>query len=236
MQEIFLKKFAKMEKYFIIKQDRIFLPVRNFYSRFSWKNPAKKGALSLKNQLRQYYKQLRKQLSLDAVKIYSAQIAARLFTLPLWQASNTVMLYLSFQNEVSTTAIYQKGWQLGKNMLLPICQPQTGQMKMSRITSLEQLVYNRYGIGELPDHLQQIIAPEQIDLCLIPGIAFDHQGNRLGFGAGYYDRYLALLRPEVKRLALAYECQLHPQLLPTDEHDLPMDYILTERQLYQISR
>lgn len=189
----------------------------------------------MKNQLRQYYKQLRKQLSPATVKKYSAQIAAQLFALPLWQASQTIMLYLSFQNEVSTAAIYQEGWQKGKTMLIPICAPQNGLMEMSCITSMEQLVCNRYGIGELPTNLQQIIAPEQIDLCLIPGIAFDHTGNRLGFGAGYYDRYLPRLRPGVKRLALAYECQLSPQTLPTDEHDLPMDYILTERQLYQIS-
>ncbi len=189
----------------------------------------------MKNQLRQYYKQLRNQLSAATVEKYSAQIAAQLFELPLWQNSQTIMLYLSFQNEVSTVAIYQAGWQRGKTMLIPICGPQDGLMEMSCITSMEQLVYNRYGIGELPAHLQHMIAPEQIDLCLIPGIAFDHAGNRLGFGAGYYDRYLLRLRPDVKRLALAYECQLHSQLLPIDQYDLPMDYILTERQLYQIT-
>ena len=189
----------------------------------------------MKNQLRQYYKQLRNQLSAATVEKYSAQIAAQLFELPLWQNSQTIMLYLSFQNEVSTVAIYQAGWQRGKTMLIPICSPQDGLMEMSCITSMEQLVYNRYGIGELPAHLQHMIAPEQIDLCLIPGIAFDHAGNRLGFGAGYYDRYLLRLRPDVKRLALAYECQLYSQLLPTDQYDLPMDYILTERQLYQIT-
>ena len=182
----------------------------------------------MKNQLRQYYKQLRNQLSAATVEKYSAQIAAQLFELPLWQNSQTIMLYLSFQNEVSTVAIYQAGWQRGKTMLIPICGPQDGLMEMSCITSMEQLVYNRYGIGELPAHLQHMIAPEQIDLCLIPGIAFDHAGNRLGFGAGYYDRYLLRLRPDVKRLALAYECQLHSQLLPIDQYDLPMDYIVTQ--------
>ena len=189
----------------------------------------------MKNQLRQYYKQIRKQLSPAAVKNYSAQIADRLFELPLWQNSQTIMLYLSFQNEVSTAAIYQEGWRRGKRMLIPICAPQDGLMEMSCITSMNQLVYNRYGIGDLPAHLQQIIEPEQIALSLIPGIAFDLHGNRLGFGAGYYDRYLPRLRPGVKRLALAYECQLYSQVLPTDQHDLPMDYILTERQLYQIT-
>ena len=227
-----------MEKYFIMKHSNshknrsLFQPfIRDLIGKI-----LQKGVSSLKKQLRQYYKQIREQLSPAVVTTYSAQIAAQLFALPCWQNSQTVMLYLSFRNEVATAAIYQRGWQLGKTMLIPICQPQNGLMEMSRITSLQQLTYNRYGIGELPAPLQQIVPPEAIDLCLIPGVAFDHQGNRLGFGAGYYDRYLPRLRPEVPRLALAYECQLHPQPLPVEPYDLPMDYILTERQLYAVRK
>lgn len=187
-----------------------------------------------KNQLRQQYKQIRSRLTADQVTSYSAGIARQLFATDLWQQSSTVMLYLSFQNEVATGAIYQRGWQEGKTMLLPICAPSGGLMEMSVITSFEQLEPNRYGIGELPATLQRIISPSEIDLCIIPGIAFDHAGTRLGFGAGYYDRYLPRVNPSAKRIALAYECQLHSETLPRDAYDLPMQYILTERKLYQI--
>ncbi|MBR5319433.1 MAG: 5-formyltetrahydrofolate cyclo-ligase [Peptococcaceae bacterium] len=188
----------------------------------------------VKNQLRQQYKQIRNRLTADQVISYSDSIARQLFATDFWQQSSTVMLYLSFQNEVITEAIYQRGWQEGKTMLLPICAPEGGLMEMSVITSFDQLEPNRYGIGELPEHLQQLIAPEQIDVCLIPGIAFDHAGTRLGFGAGYYDRYLPRVNPSAKRIALAYECQMHSETLPRDAYDLPMQYILTERKLYQI--
>lgn len=188
----------------------------------------------VKNQLRQQYKQIRNRLTADQVISYSDSIARQLFATDFWQQSSTVMLYLSFQNEVATEAIYQRGWQEGKTMLLPICAPEGGLMEMSVITSFDQLEPNRYGIGELPEHLQQLIAPEQIDVCLIPGIAFDHAGTRLGFGAGYYDRYLPRVNPSAKRIALAYECQMHSETLPRDAYDLPMQYILTERKLYQI--
>ncbi len=188
----------------------------------------------VKNQLRQQYKQIRNRLTADQVISYSDSIARQLFATDFWQQSSTVMLYLSFQNEVITEAIYQRGWQEGKTMLLPICAPEGGRMEMSVITSFDQLEPNRYGIGELPEHLQQLIAPEQIDVCLIPGIAFDHAGTRLGFGAGYYDRYLPRVNPSAKRIALAYECQMHSETLPRDAYDLPMQYILTERKLYQI--
>lgn len=188
----------------------------------------------VKNQLRQQYKQIRNRLTADQVISYSDSIARQLFATDFWQQSSTVMLYLSFQNEVITEAIYQRGWQEGKTMLLPICAPEGGLMEMSVITSFDQLEPNRYGIGELPEHLQQLIAPKQIDVCLIPGIAFDHAGTRLGFGAGYYDRYLPRVNPSAKRIALAYECQMHSETLPRDAYDLPMQYILTERKLYQI--
>lgn len=189
----------------------------------------------MKNQLRQQYKKIRQQLTATEIQQHSARIAETLLQTTFWQQSHTVMLYLSFQNEVATQTIYLQGWAEGKTMLLPICSTQDGHMEMSILSSFNQLVPNRYGIDELPSQLQQIIPPQQIDLCIIPGIAFDHAGNRLGFGAGYYDRYLPRVNPQAKRIALAYECQLHHGLLPTDAHDLPMNYIITEKQLYKIS-
>ena len=141
------------------------------------------------------------------------------------------MLYLSFQNEVITDMIYKQGWKENKTMLVPICGAKDSIMTMSKLSTLDQLVSNRYGIRELPNRLQQIISPEVIDLCLIPGIAFDKYGNRLGFGSGYYDRYLAQISPQVPRIALAHSCQIYDGILPTDQYDLPMHYMLTEHGL-----
>ncbi len=188
----------------------------------------------MKEQLRKQYKQIRQQLSQEQVVQCSNQIASALFQTSFWKNSKVIMLYLSFQNEIGTHAIYQQGWTEGKTMLVPICSPQTTTMQMSCISSLQHLVINQYGIRELPLEAQQIISPNQIDLCLIPGIAFDLAGNRLGFGAGYYDRYLPKVNPQAKRIALAYECQISPTKLPVTTYDLPMDYILTEKNLYQI--
>ncbi|MBP3585604.1 MAG: 5-formyltetrahydrofolate cyclo-ligase [Peptococcaceae bacterium] len=183
---------------------------------------------AIKNQLRKQYKQIREQLTIEQVKKNSAQIADRLFQTSFWQNSSTVMLYLSFQNEVMTDQIYRQGWLEGKTMLLPICSAQNGIMTMSVLSSFDQLIPNRYGIRELPAPVQQIIAPQKIDLCLIPGIAFDRYGNRLGFGSGYYDRYLAQIASHVPRIALAHSCQIYDGLLPVDQYDLPIHYMLTE--------
>ena len=182
----------------------------------------------MKTALRKQYKQIRNQLTMDKVQNNSEKIAAQLFETAFWQNSTVVMLYLSFQNEVVTDMIYERGWQENKIMLIPICSAQNRIMTMSKLTSFEQLVPNRYGIRELPEPLQQIVPPETIDLCLIPGIVFDNYGNRLGFGAGYYDRYLAKISPQVPRIALAHSCQIYDGILPTDQYDLPMHYMLTE--------
>ena len=182
----------------------------------------------MKAALRKQYKQIRNQLTMEKVQNNSEKIAAQLFETAFWQNSTVVMLYLSFQNEVVTDMIYERGWQENKIMLIPICSAQNRIMTMSKLTSFEQLVPNRYGIRELPEPLQQIVPPETIDLCLIPGIVFDNYGNRLGFGAGYYDRYLAKISPQVPRIALAHSCQIYDGILPTDQYDLPMHYMLTE--------
>ena len=188
----------------------------------------------MKTVLRKQYKQIRSQLTTSQVTNNSEKIATYLFETAFWKNSSVVMLYLSFQNEVITDRIYKRGWQEGKTMLIPICSPQNGIMTMSKLSAFEQLTHNRYGIRELPDGLQQIVPPETIDLCLIPGIAFDKYGNRLGFGSGYYDRYLAKISPDVPRIALAHSCQLYDGVLPTDQYDLPMHYMLTEYGLEQI--
>lgn len=186
----------------------------------------------MKQELRKKYKAIRNKLSADEVQINSHAIAQQLFNLPIWQQAQTIMVYLAFQNEVQTDLILKQGWAEKKIMAIPICHPQDHTMHLARLDNLEQLTTNRYGIAELPTERQELILPTQVDLCLIPGIAFDLQGNRLGFGAGYYDRYLPQLREGILKIALAHHCQISADTLPTDSHDLPMDYILTEKQIY----
>ena len=188
----------------------------------------------MKQKLRQEYKAIRQQLSMEQIEQYSLAISKQLFALPVWQTAKTIMLYLSFQNEVCTDYIFKQGWTENKIMGIPICHTHDHTMHLSRLNNFAQLTANKYGIRELPEEKQELILPEQIDLCLIPGIVFDTQGNRIGFGAGYYDRYLPQLRADVPKIALAYQCQISPAILPTDIYDLPMNYILTETKIYQI--
>ena len=78
------------------------------------------------------------------------------------------------------------------------------------------------------------VDPKIIDLCLIPGLAFDLEGHRIGFGAGYYDRFLPLLKPGTPKMALAFDFQISPKPLPHEAHDVKLDFICTEKKVYTL--
>ena len=142
--------------------------------------------------------------------------------------------YLSLPQELSLDDVYRAGWQSAKTMLIPISQTADYSLLLSRLDDFSQLTEGAYHIRELAPALQTPIPAEQIDLCLIPGVAFDRLGNRLGFGAGYYDRFLPRLRPDAVKIGVCFALQLAAQPLPVDEYDIPMDYLLTENGLYSI--
>lgn len=188
----------------------------------------------MKESIRQYYKTLRQGIPKKEVLEKSQAITKQLIASSLWQSHDTIMLYLSFGHEVDTEALFKRGWEEGKKLLIPICLADGHTIQASKIDHLDQLVLNQYKIRELPPDLIQPVAPEDIQLCVVPGIAFDKQGNRLGFGAGYYDRFLARLNPATPKVALAFTKQLSMEPLPTDPYDLPMDYICTDQALLTI--
>jgi 5-formyltetrahydrofolate cyclo-ligase len=97
------------------------------------------------------------------------------------------------------------------------------------IKSLDELSPGTFGILEPAG--EKGISPEEIDLVVVPGVAFDKRGNRMGYGAGYYDSFLPKLRPEVKKVAVAFEIQVTDSL-PAEEHDVKMDLIITENTIY----
>ena len=183
----------------------------------------------MKQVIRQQYKKIRQQLTPEMVSDKSQVISKQLLDSTYWKESQTIMVYLSFKNEVITDSLLDYGWKQGKTMVIPICQPNSTIMYASQISDWSQLTLNTFGIRELLNKAILTLPPENIDLCLVPGIAFDQFGHRLGFGAGYYDRFLAQLNPTAKKIALAYSEQIHPEQLPQDAYDLPMDHILTDK-------
>lgn len=148
-----------------------------------------------------------------------------------YQMAKTVMIYMSFQNEVPTRHLIQQAWQDHKNVVLPYTDD-TLEIWPYYVESFDQLRLSAMGIPEPdPDRCVRV-DPLDIDLLLIPGIAFDLQGGRIGFGKACYDRFLPDLRWNAEKVALAYQCQILEHL-PSDPHDVLMDVILTEDGLKQ---
>lgn len=185
----------------------------------------------MKDTARKYYKTKRRTLTKEQRTIFSQQAVTHLLNSPLWQKAQTVLAYLALPDELSLDSLYEAGWQMGKTMVIPISQPDDHSLLLSRLEKFSHLTEGAYHIRELAPPLRQKISAGQIDLCLIPGIAFDKLGNRLGFGAGYYDRFLPRLRPDVPKIGVCFSAQLSIEPLPTDEYDKPMDYLLTENGL-----
>lgn len=182
----------------------------------------------MKDAIRKQILEIRNKLSDDEVYHFSKSIFLNLKENSFFNDSTHVMIYLDFKNEVKTDFIINYCLEHGKKVYIPICIPETHELCISRITSLKELRSGHYGIREpITEHIR-LSDSNLIDLVLVPGVAFDGSGNRIGFGAGYYDRFMKRLQPNAVKVALAYSFQV-VDLVPSNEYDIPVDYIVTEK-------
>lgn len=178
-----------------------------------------------KEEIRAAAKERRRALCNDEVITKSHAISERL--LPLLGTAKTVMCYMSTFNEPHTDRIIEKLIGSGARVAVPVTDTDRKTITPSLYTG--ELRRGAYGIYE-PDECIKI-DPECIDIAIIPGIAFDMDGWRIGFGAGYYDRFLSEFTG--KKIGVCYEFQLY-ESIPHDTHDIAMDIIVTERKVYDI--
>lgn len=157
---------------------------------------------------------------------YSRLIVERALEMPEYQAAQTVMAYAATRGEADLDALLRQALLSGKALYLPRVLD-SAHMQAVRVRSLDELKPGAWGILEPTG--QDTMGPEGIELFLTPGVAFDRDGARVGYGAGYYDRFLRGSRGV--RVGIAFEAQLLTELT-VDEHDVRMDAVLTERARY----
>lgn len=159
------------------------------------------------------------------------QIQKRLEAMEEFRDARTVLLYapIPHEKEVNTWGIITK-YAKTKTLVLPKINMARKTMSLHLITGRADTKPNTLKIPEPLPHCRRI-SPSDIDLAVIPGIAFDIAGNRLGFGHGYYDRLLKKLRCPI--VALAYELQIVKQV-PRDAHDVPVHHIVTENRIHAV--
>lgn len=195
-----------------------------------------------KNQLRSKLRELRNQLTAEQQSEYSSAIRESLFQTEVYRNCNRLFTFLSFQTEVETGHIIAKSMELGKKIYLP--RVEGDLMEFYRVNSLEGLIPSKFGVLEPPaseqmKYISQNSHPYGLkneNLMLLPGLAFDLKGNRIGYGADYYDRYLADHVPlDFCKVALAYDFQVLDEI-PTEEYDIAADLIITPTRIIQCIR
>ena len=182
----------------------------------------------MKDDLRRQVLQARNKLCAEEVFFLSEKIFRNLRENSFFNNSAHIMVYLDFKHEVKTDFIINYCLENNKKVYVPICIPETHELCISRITNLEELQSGHFGIREPKPEYIRLSDSSIVDLVLVPGVAFDSLGNRIGFGAGYYDRFMRRLEPGVIKAALAYSFQI-ADTIPSGQYDIPMDYIVTEK-------
>jgi 5-formyltetrahydrofolate cyclo-ligase len=164
----------------------------------------------------------------------SRQICATFMALPEYKAAKTVMFYVDVRTEVRTRHDLEAALGHGKTIVVPWCN-EAGELELFKLESMENLSIGMYKILEpkpelrhLPQHQVEV---RTLDLIMVPGVAFTREGARMGHGKGYYDKLLQHARADAPLVALAFECQLFPEI-PVQAHDIYMDKIITERTVY----
>ena len=168
----------------------------------------------------------------------SRQIMSLLLAEQLLTERNNMFIYVNFRSEVETMDLIKELIAAGKTVSVPVTLQKESSLLAVQLTDPEsQLAAGCYGIPEpTPARIRQAtIDPATIETVLLPGSVFDKQGGRLGYGGGYYDRFLSQAAPEASRIGLAFSLQMIERV-PMQSHDQFMDMIVTEQQLYDCKR
>lgn len=183
----------------------------------------------LKKILRKTHLSLRKGQN-QALKITKdKKIVQKIAALPTFKKAKNILFYLPIHGEVDLSGLFDK-FQQKKNFALARIKGKT--LQLHKIKNLDHTSKNRYKIPEPHEHLTKI-DPKKIELWLIPGLVFDKNGNRIGYGKGFFDRLL----PKTKgvKIGIAYEFQIVKNI-PGETHDIPMDMIVTEKRSLKVRR
>lgn len=185
------------------------------------------------NRIRQEILKKRASLSKDDVQNLSQRICKILKEQPIIQNAKTVLTYLPYGKEVSLTPLNEYFWNKNITLLVPVCS-KTEQGIMDAVifnqSDMENLSKTKLGVMEPTNCIIEL--PEKIDVVLVPGVVFDKKGNRMGHGMGYYDRYLAKLKPHAVTVGIGYELQITDNI-PVQPWDMPLNCLCTEENFYK---
>lgn len=186
---------------------------------------------NFKDTLRKNMLHQRKSMKMQDVRDFSNKIIETIMGLPEFINCKTIMLYLSFNKEVDTYPLAKWCLDNGKTVIAPYCIQSKREIIPFKINNLStDLSKSSMGVMEPKHDLLEKVNIENIDLIIVPGVVFDKHCNRIGFGAGYYDRFLPKKAKLTPTIGIAYDYQIIDKV-PTGEYDMPLDFIITEKRI-----
>ena len=184
-----------------------------------------------KREIRNKVQEERDALSRGEWAAQSEAVFQRLWSVEDFQDAGTVFFFLSFRSEVDTVPMIKRAMAEGKRVCLPYTCTDSKQMVASHILDFEgDLEPGNYDIMEPRADSIRPVPPEEIDVIVMPGVAFDSSGRRLGYGGGYYDRFLDRCQPDCLRIAPCFCLQVIEEV-PCAEHDQRIHMIVTEKRV-----
>ena len=189
-----------------------------------------------KNNLRDKFRKSRNGLLLKDKEKKSKRIAKKVFSLQEFKNARVIMFYFSFEGEVRTEEMIDAALNMGKRVVLPVVIDRQGKMEVFEVKKdyKKQLTKGAFGIMGIKKSLTEKFNKKNIEMVIVPGIVFDKEGQRIGFGYGYYDRFLKKLKKEVCRVGLAYELQVINKIPFKKKHDVDMNLIITEKKIIKV--
>lgn len=183
-----------------------------------------------KNELRRLLKALRKSLSVNQRAEYNEIILQQVLRLPSYQKATWVYCYITTQSEVDCIPIIKRAFLDGKRVAVPRIDDDV--MEFYEIKSLEECSEGTFHILEPVTNRKAVPVKDEKTLILVPGLAYDYEMNRMGYGKGYYDRYFHQYGEEnFERVAIAYDLQVVKEI-PSEPLDVRVDKIITEYKIY----
>ena len=184
-----------------------------------------------KSSLRSNYLSVRKAIPARSRTSSDAAIRASLAAFPIFSEASLVLTYVSFGPEVDTRSLIEGLLEEGRSVAVPRVNRSAHTMDFCEIASLDELAPGTMGILEPAPDAPALTTPDMVgSVCLVPGLVFDGAGPRVGYGGGYYDRFLAFYPGD--KIALARTTMLSSNPLPVGAHDVPADFIATEGAIW----
>lgn len=182
-----------------------------------------------KNELREEYKKIRNNINIKSKEQKTEEITKRFINTTQFKNAEIIAIYKSFSSEVSTEEIIKYALKSGKKIALP--RVNKSKLDFYEIKSIdEKLIKSNFGIEEPIENSKTFVDKQKIDLVIVPGLAFDKEKNRLGYGGGFYDRFLAGIN--ALKIGICFDEQLlKNETLPVKETDIKLDIIITDKEM-----